>query len=228
MRLAMDADSSFEDEFYQRPRRKPKGGKQKSIRGNPEGDSIMGKEKGKIRAPPNSDNDSSFDVVSPSKKRKTHINPDPLENIPRKPMTKRHLQMYSDTDLSSLDQTDTPDTLSQISSIMPVSDVSMQTTFSRMRKPKGRADVTLERAVQKARGQPDGAERSFHQKKISKTTLPTRLSTVREAAEGKMSDSSHGSQEVFAEGEPKSPGVQPFERRKSIKVKMLNVITTWA
>jgi hypothetical protein len=38
-----------------------------------------------------------------------------------------------------------------------------------------------------------------------------------------MSDSPHGSQqEVFAEGEPKSPGVQPFERKKSIKVKMLN------
>jgi DNA modification methylase len=50
-------------------------------RGNPEGDSIIEKEKGKIRAPPNSDNDSSFDVVSPSKKRKTHINPDPLENM---------------------------------------------------------------------------------------------------------------------------------------------------
>jgi hypothetical protein len=67
------------------------------------------------------------------------------------------------------------------------------------------------------------AERSFHQKKISKATLTTRLSTVREAAEGRMSDSPHGSQqEVFAEGEPKSPGVQPFERKKSIKVKMLN------
>ncbi|XP_052095978.1 pumilio homolog 3-like [Mytilus californianus] len=217
MRIAMDADSSFEDEFYQRPRRKPKSGKQKGIRGNPEGDSIMGKDKGKLRAPPNSDNDSSFDVISPSKKRKTHINPDPLENVQRKP-TKRHLQMYSDTDLSSLDQTDTPDTLSQISSIMPCSDVSMQTTFSRMRKPRGRADITLEKAVQKARGQPDGAERSFHQKKASKSILQPRLSTVREAAEGRTSDSS--TQEVCVEDEPASPGPQQFERRKSMKVKL--------
>lgn len=211
MKFGMEADSSFEDEFYQRPRRKPKGLKQKGSRGNPEGDSKLGR----IRAPPNSDNDSSFDIASPSKRRKTHINHDQLESVKRKP-TKRHLQMYSDTDLSSLDQTDTPDTLSQISSIMPVSDVSMQTTFSRMRKPKGRADVTLERAVQKARGQPDGAERSFHQKKASKTTLPTRLSTVREAAEGRTSDSS--TQEVFVDDGPPSPEAQPFQRRKSVKV----------
>lgn len=72
--------------------------------------------------------------------------------------------------MSALDMTDTPDSLSQISAIAPVSDISnIQPSFVRSKHSKV-ADTTWENAVSHARGEPDGAERSFHKKK-SRTNM---------------------------------------------------------
>jgi len=66
--------------------------------------------------------------------------------------------------------TDTPESLSQISAIAPVSDISnIQPSFVKT-KSRMMADTTWENAVSQARGEPDGAEKSFH-KKRSKVSL---------------------------------------------------------
>ncbi|XP_062611509.1 pumilio homolog 3-like [Saccostrea cucullata] len=209
-------DSSFEEEPTRTKRRPPrsKNRKQTSMRGNPEGDSLYHKPPTKIRAPPNTDNDDSFEAQSP-RKRKKKVEQDNIEVIEKKHMVKKKKSMYSDTDLSSLDVTDTPDTLSQISAIAPVSDVSMMTTF---RNPRGRHDMTWEKAVQKARGQPDGAERSFNRKKSSKLVLQNRPEVIREVAEGVESDKSVENIPAVANIPEEEP--QPLERRKSMKVKI--------
>ncbi|KAK3091659.1 hypothetical protein FSP39_021613 [Pinctada imbricata] len=216
MKFGME-DSSFE-ESAPRERRKPPRSKKKDTRGNPEGDSVLQKDTVKLKAPPNSDNDSSFEVTSPRKRKKNKNERDNLVYIEQKHMAKKSKSMYSDTDLSSLDVTDTPDTLSQISAIAPVSDASMMTTFSRMRNPKGRHDVTWERAVQKARGQPDGAERSFSRKKSSKVSMRSQIEVIREVAEGGESDKS--TENVPPTGNTDESPEPKLERRKSIKVKI--------
>lgn len=206
-------DSSFEEEPSRTRRRPPrsKNKKHTSMRGNPEGDSLYQKQPTKITAPPNTDNEDSFEVHSP-KKRMKKMERD-VQVVERRTMKKKK-SMYSDTDLSSLDVTDTPDTLSQISAIAPVSDVSMMTTF---RNPRGRHDMTWEKAVQKARGQPDGAERSFSRKKSSKVVMTyNRPEVIREVAEGVESDKSVENIPAVANAAEEEP--QPLERRKSIKV----------
>ncbi|XP_048763203.2 pumilio homolog 3-like isoform X2 [Ostrea edulis] len=209
-------DSSFEEEPTRTRRRPPrsKSRKHTGIRGNPEGDSLYHKQQNKIVAPPNTDNDDSFEVQSP-RKRKKNVEQDATEVMEKRHMMKKKKSMYSDTDLSSLDVTDTPDTLSQISAIAPVSDMSMMTTF---RNPRGRHDMTWEKAVQKARGQPDGAERSFNRKKSSKVMIQNRPEVIREVAEGVESDKSVENIPAVANVPEEKP--QPLERRKSIKVKI--------
>ena len=215
MKYAME-DSSFEEASRER-KKPPRHKKQKGARGNPEGDSLLQKDTVKLKAPPNSDNDSSFEVTSPRKRKKNKAEQDNLVYIEQRHLAKKSKSMYSDTDLSSLDVTDTPDTLSQISAIAPVSDVSMMTTFSRMRNPKGRHDVTWERAVQKARGQPDGAEKSFSRKKSSKVMMRSQIEVIREVAEGGESDKSTENIPP-ASNRSESPEPEKLERRKSIKV----------
>lgn len=206
-------DSSFEEDTTRTRRRPPrsKNKKHTSMRGNPEGDSLYQKQPTKIVAPPNTDNEDSFEVHSPRKRAKK-VERD-AELVDKRQMVRKKKSMYSDTDLSSLDVTDTPDTLSQISAIAPVSDVSMMTTF---RNPRGRHDMTWEKAVQKARGQPDGAERSFSRKKSSKVMMFNRPEVIREVAEGVESDKSVENIPAVANIPEEEP--QPLERRKSIKV----------
>lgn len=212
-------DSSFEEEPSRTRRRPPrsKNKKHTSMRGNPEGDSLYQKQPTKITAPPNTDNEDSFEVHSP-KKRMKKMERD--VQVVEKKIVKKKKSMYSDTDLSSLDVTDTPDTLSQISAIAPVSDVSMMTTF---RNPRGRHDMTWEKAVQKARGQPDGAERSFSRKKSSKVVMMyNRPEVIREVAEGVESDKSVENIPAVANVAEEEP--QPLERRKSIKVPFIHLL----
>ncbi|KAH9495187.1 Pumilio 3, partial [Bulinus truncatus] len=64
----------------------------------------------------------------------------------------------------------TPITLSQISVIDPSENDTLTTTF-RKKKRQPVSDDTLELAVQYARGEPDGAERSFTRKQLSQMTL---------------------------------------------------------
>lgn len=87
-------------------------------------------------------------------------------------------QSYLESEVSTLDITDTPESLSQISAIAPVSDISnIQPSFVRSRHSKIAADTTWENAVSHARGEPDGAEKSFHRKK-SKASVKVLVQNV--------------------------------------------------
>jgi len=80
-----------------------------------------------------------------------------------------------ESEISALDITDTPESLSQISAIAPVSDISnFQPSFVKSKSTKMAADTTWENAVSCARGEPDGAEKSFNRKK-SKASMKVGL-----------------------------------------------------
>lgn len=64
----------------------------------------------------------------------------------------------------------TPVTLSQISAIDPPENDTMTATFRRKKRP-AQNDDTLEMAVQCARGEPDGAERSFTRRQFERFSL---------------------------------------------------------
>lgn len=219
MRFKIEDSLDF-DASVKRRRRMHTNLKQHSYRGNPEGDSISHKDHFKLSAPPNSENESSFDsgVSTLRRKKKRRPTTHHLEPIEERYFAQRNKRTFSDSDITGLDYTDTPDTLSQISSICPVSDSSMQTTFSRMRKPKKHADATFESAVRKARGQPDGAERSFHASK--KATVSPLKATK---SSGTNTQELHEPSDVGTD-EPVLQKVEevktkPVERKKSVKVR---------
>lgn len=219
-------DSSFEVSPPITRKRRPARGRQRSMRGNPEGNSISQKDACKLTAPPNSDNDISDDAPSPVKIRKTGRRPynDDINQMERQYLVQKSQKAYPNSELSLLDETDTPESLSQISEITTVTDASLYTTFSRFKQPRGRADVTWEKAVQSARGQPDGAERSFHAKKLSKSSVrdvqvvQRRPVSVMEVAAEVISDTSSQDQS----DQTKTPE-KPLQRRKSIKVCKKNI-----
>jgi hypothetical protein len=112
-------------------------------RDNPEGDSvIIGKSRGQLA-------DSSSLI------RRTMSGRSP---------SKRRAAMHVPDNTSLFDQT--PASLSQISSIMP-HDESLMYNYSKCPSPSKKRkqvsiiDTTMERAVQMARGEPDGADQSF-------------------------------------------------------------------
>lgn len=111
-------------------------------RNGPEGVSIMKKSKIKLS-----------DSVSSA------LRPGPKESVGRSP-GKRRAVVPSDDSQSMFDQT--PASLSQISAIMAPED---RTAFSKVPSPRKKRreidDSTMERAVQLARGEPDGADRSL-------------------------------------------------------------------
>ena len=200
-------------------------GHQKAMRGNPEGDSLYSHRQ-KFRAPASarrSNNNVSTDSgVSSMKRRKQNHHDD--YRIPEK---KKHRRTYSDSDLSTLDMTDTPDSLSQISAIAPVSELSIATTFSQIKPHKFKPDTTWENAVSHARGEPDGAEKSFHKKK-SKVSMQEMLAPVPEDASLHSSHSggnasSHSRASAHSQKEQENiPDIanapNTVERKKSIKV----------
>ncbi|KAJ8306342.1 hypothetical protein KUTeg_016887 [Tegillarca granosa] len=230
MHIKMD-DSSFEVSPPITRKRRPARGRQRSMRGNPEGNSISQKDACKLTAPPNSDNDISDDAPSPVKIRKTgrKLYSDEINQMERQYLVQKSQKAYPNSELSLLDETDTPESLSQISEITTVTDASLYTTFSRFRQPRGKADVTWEKAVQSARGQPDGAERSFHAKKLSKSSVrdvqvvQKRPVSVMEVAAEVISDTSSQDQS----DQTKTPE-KPLQRRKSIKVKLKRAASTAA
>ncbi|KAL3869283.1 hypothetical protein ACJMK2_041986 [Sinanodonta woodiana] len=145
----------------------------KSMRGDPEGDSVLHSKQHKfvVPAPPNSENDTSIEKGISPKKRSRKAHEHYISVI--KPKHK----YLNDTDMSMGERSDTPDTLSQISAIAPVDD-TQDPTYEQIKEPKGRMDTTWEQAVEHARGQPDGAEKSFHKKKLSKASLKVKLPEV--------------------------------------------------
>ncbi|XP_060575249.1 pumilio homolog 3-like [Ruditapes philippinarum] len=186
-----------------------------AARGNPEGDSIIKKQRYKVGGP-QADYDTTADYgMSPVKRRKQHG----YENYHSTNKKGHYGQSYLESEVSTLDITDTPDSLSQISAIAPVSDISnIQPSFARSRHSKMAADTTWENAVSHARGEPDGAEKSFHKKK-SKVSIKEQLETVPEEDSVHSKGSSGGGSMRQVEG---SPGIQKppptaVERKKSVK-----------
>lgn len=186
-----------------------------AVRGNPEGDSIIKKQKYKVGGIQGGDYDiTADDGLSPVKRRKQHGH----ENYHSTNRKGHYGQSYLDSEVSALDITDTPESLSQISAIAPVSDISnIQPSFVRSRHSKLAADTTWENAVSHARGEPDGAEKSFHRKK-SKASVKEQLETVPEE-ESLHSKGSSKSSLKHSNNSPNKPKQQliAVERKKSVK-----------
>lgn len=79
----------------------------------------------------------------------------------------------------------TPQSLSQISSIVPPEDSTYQSMHSPSKKRR-QADTTMEMAVERARGQPDGADRSF--KKLPKKMSSKKLADITEETESPLKE----------------------------------------
>lgn len=123
----------------------------KSDRENPEGVSVSKKSRAKVTASP------SPARKAPGEKKITveqeqHTTPSPVQS-PRK----RRGPSGDSTNFLEL----TPESLSQISSIMPPDDSTMTSKNHSPSKKRRQADRTMELAVQQARGEPDGADGSF-------------------------------------------------------------------
>lgn len=116
--------------------------------------------------------------------------------------------------------------LNDISSIHPVLDCTMESTFSK--KSKSKLDVTWEKAVCNARGQPDGAERSMRITKI--TSKNPECSIIEENDENMLPPESGDEGEEMAEEEHeiKVVEVKKMEKmekkKKSLKVKVQGAV----
>ncbi|GFO18915.1 pumilio domain-containing protein kiaa0020 homolog [Plakobranchus ocellatus] len=127
-----------------------------------------------------------FGVTKGSISKNVSMTPDRFERSQNKARKhtirqRRSLNNADDTtqaygSLADLSQEDnsalelTPLTLSQISAIDPSESDTMTATFRRKRQ-RAQNDDTLEMAVQYARGEPDGAERSFTRRQLEKFSL---------------------------------------------------------
>ncbi|KAL4236270.1 hypothetical protein ACF0H5_004657 [Mactra antiquata] len=187
---------------------------QHNVRGNPEGDSIIRKQKYQVSDAGREYDDTADYGMSPVKKRKQHR----FENYHS---TNRKGQYqgntYLESDMSALDMTDTPESLSQISAIAPVSDISnFQPSFARSKYSKVSADTTWENAVSHARGEPDGAERSFH-KKRSKANVMLEPVPEEDSIHSKGSSTNSMKQTNPSPKVKQQEDKPPIERRKSVK-----------
>lgn len=136
----------------------------KSDRENPEGVSILKKSKVKFTASPSPARKSPV----PKRTRKNiTIEPEPhstttftasgANTSPAQSPMKRKGPPEDSSSFLEL----TPESLSQISSIMPPDDSTMMSKHHSPSKKRRQADRTMELAVQQARGEPDGADGSF-------------------------------------------------------------------
>ena len=139
-------------------------------RENPEGVSISKKSVARL-------------TTSPSSSRKT---PPQKATMKRAKQTQQTSQVQSPLkrreppgDSSFHDMT--PETLSQISSIMPPDDSTMVSSLHSPTKKRRQADTTMEMAVQMARGEPDGADGSF--RKSPKKKASQKLTGIPEEEE---------------------------------------------
>lgn len=87
----------------------------------------------------------------------------------RRSLCDSNMTTQDSQDESILEQT--PITLSQISVIDPSQNDTLTSTFRKKKKAQSASDDTLEMAVHYARGEPDGAERSFTRRQLSQISL---------------------------------------------------------
>eukprot|EP00106_Octopus_bimaculoides_P010492 XP_014777934.1 PREDICTED: pumilio domain-containing protein KIAA0020 homolog isoform X1 [Octopus bimaculoides] len=135
-----------------------------SLRRPPEGDSIIQKEPMKLAQPSMPAPKKKIDKAANAKKRKhKNISSDSgLETANEEGNAKKSKNDTKSDFLTSLGP------LNDISSIHPVLDNTLDSTFSK--KSKSKLDVTWEKAVCSARGQPDGAELSMRIQKMAAKT----------------------------------------------------------
>ncbi|KAK3606156.1 hypothetical protein CHS0354_010789 [Potamilus streckersoni] len=177
----------------------------KSMRGDPEGDSVIQSKQHKfaVPAPPNGENEMALDKGISPRKRRRKVHEHYISVI--KPRKHKYV---NDSDMSIGERSDTPDTLSQISAIAPVDD-TLDPVYEQIKAPKKQVDTTWEQAVEHARGQPDGAEKSYLKKKFSKVSLKVKSPKVK--------NSSENDQEIVPVA-VNNDG--KLERRKSLKMQL--------
>ncbi|KAK6178621.1 hypothetical protein SNE40_011153 [Patella caerulea] len=174
------------------------------MRGHPEGNSILHKEKLKMTLPYMIKDDS----ISPSKKKKHGLS-DNLDDSTDKYYT--HKSKHFDLTENLLDRS-TPDSLGEISSIAHMSEMTMHTTGIRKNR---KGDVTFEKAVQRVRGTPDGAEKSFAVKNSNKISQETKEKTKKLLDEELELCTKENSPAI-----KKHDSIKPLERKKSIKLQI--------
>ncbi|KAK7488494.1 hypothetical protein BaRGS_00020279 [Batillaria attramentaria] len=200
----------------------PRGRVNRSTRTNPEGVSLVKKEKLKLGTTPPQ---LAKPLKSALKKGTAgqHYVRDPTPSIiyEQRMHTPRRGQAYADdTADSSLEQT--PESLSQISSIMPVDDSTMMSTFHRQSKVQNQSqsDTTWEMAVDRARGEPDGAETSFRKKSphdSPRTSKSKKLEAISEEAESPGTDKENSKKKLQSQRCMKVPLKQAGKKLKSLK-----------
>ncbi|GAB1598326.1 pumilio homolog 3-like [Argonauta hians] len=175
-----------------------------SLRRPPEGDSIIQKEPMKLAQPSMPAPKRKIDKTANAKKRKLkNISSDSgLETANEEGNFKKSKNETKSDFLTSIGP------LNDISSIHPVLDNTLDSTFSK--KSKSKLDVTWEKAVCSARGQPDGAELSMRIQKLTSKT--PQCSVIQEHDEN-----DHPS--VIVE-EPKEEVKKAEKKTKSLKVKV--------
>lgn len=163
----------------------PRGKSSRNQRENPEGVSILKRSKTKLSSSPSPNRKSPAQKTPKKKVRASQQDasfefekPTPATPSPKKSPSKRKGPAGDST--SFLEQT--PESLSQISSIMPPDETMMSGQHSPSKKRRQSSttlhasvtDETMELAVQYARGEPDGADQSLHQQKSPKKSKAAR------------------------------------------------------
>ena len=192
-----------------------------SMRRPPEGDSIIEKEPMKLGPPPAPTGtkkkvNENKSAAMKRRKRKNNMSSDSgLETAEDDVNVKRSRNETRSDFLTSLGP------LNDISSIHPVLDCTMESTFSK--KSKSKLDVTWEKAVCNARGQPDGAERSM---RITKTTSKNPdCSIIEENDENVIPPECGDEAEEMAEDDDDEVEIKKMEKmekkKKSLKVSFI-------
>ncbi|GFS01670.1 pumilio domain-containing protein KIAA0020 homolog [Elysia marginata] len=166
-----------------------------------------------------------FGVTKKSASKQVSMTPDRFErsqNKAKKYLARRSLYNADDTtqvhgSLADISQADdsalelTPVTISQISAIdIPAND-TLTATFRR-KKRRAQNDDTLEMAVQCARGEPDGAERSFTRRQFEKFSLADDEDDGNEENGGDMDESMEVDE---MENDDEADGPSPVKKSKN-------------
>lgn len=157
-----------------------KSNKNKSSRSNPEGISRMKKDNMKLKHSPSKTFQKSVVKKTKAFQKQGSMELSTITEQRSSLRKKAELTQKVGSANSSLDET--PETLSQISSIMPSEEYTVLSPSYKQTLSKSQMDATWELAVDKARGQPDGAEGSFSKKTpkpaIKQTLAPDKKKTL--------------------------------------------------
>lgn len=157
-----------------------KSNKNKSSRSNPEGISRMKKDNMKLKHSPSKTFQKS--VVKKTKAFQKQGSMELSTITEQRSSLRKKAELTQKVGSANSSLNETPETLSQISSIMPSEEYTALSPSYKQTLSKSQMDATWELAVDKARGQPDGAEGSFSKKTpkpaIKQTLAPDKKKTL--------------------------------------------------